>query len=137
MEFFPPDWLKIFAPDAPLFELVARGAALYFGFLILMRITLRRSVGELGGMDLIFVILIAEAAAHSMGEYKSVGDGIAFIVILMLCNYLVNLLSYHFPFVERLVSAPPIQIVKDGRLLRRNMRREFLTEEKLMNHLRQ
>jgi uncharacterized membrane protein YcaP (DUF421 family) len=41
------------------------------------------------------------------------------------------------PFVERLVSAKPIQIVKDGRLLRKNMRREFLTEEELMDHLRQ
>lgn len=137
MEFLPADWLKIFAPETPLLELVARGAVLYFGVLFLMRVMPRRSVGELSGMDLIFVILIAEAAAHSMGDYKSIGDGIALIVVLMGCNYLVNLLSYYVPFVERLVSASPIQIVKDGRLLRRNMRREFLTEEELMDHLRQ
>ena len=137
MEFLPSDWLGVFAPETPLLELVARGAALYFGVLILMRLTLRRSVGELGGMDLIFIILIAEAAAHSMGDYKSVADGIALIVVLMGCNYLVNFLSYHVPLIERLVSAPPIQVVRDGRLLRRNMRREFLTEEELMDHLRQ
>lgn len=137
MEISPSDWLGIFAPETPLLELVARGAALYFGVLFLMRVMPRRSVGELSGMDLVFVILIAEAAAHSMGDYKSIGDGIFLIVILMGCNYLVNLLSYYVPFVERLVSASPMQIIKDGQLLRKNMRREFITEEELMDHLRQ
>ena len=123
MEFAPPDWLKVFAPETPLFELIARGAALYFGILILMRLTLRRSVGELRGMDLIFVILIAEAAAHSMGGYDSIADGIALIIVLIGCNYLVNLLSYYIPFFEQLISAPPVQIIRDGQLLKKNMRR--------------
>lgn len=102
-----------------------------------MRLMLRRSVDDVAGMDLIFLVLVAEAAAHSMGDYNSVGDGIILILIFMALNYLVNLLSYYVPFFERLVSAPPIQVVKDGQLLRRNMRREFLTEEELMEHLRQ
>jgi uncharacterized membrane protein YcaP (DUF421 family) len=42
-----------------------------------------------------------------------------------------------FLVIERLTSAPPLPVVRDGKLLRRNMRREFLTEEELMNHLRQ
>ena len=126
MEFLPPDWLKIFAPETPLLELAVRGAVLNFGILILMRFMPRRTGGEMATMDLIFLILIAEAAAHSMGDYKSIGDGIALIVILMGCNYLVNLLSYYVPFIERLVSASPIQIVKDGRLLRRNNASRFL-----------
>jgi uncharacterized membrane protein YcaP (DUF421 family) len=41
-----------------------------------------------------------------------------------------------FLVIERLTSAPPLPVVRDGKLLRRNMRREFLTEEELMNHLR-
>jgi uncharacterized membrane protein YcaP (DUF421 family) len=137
MEFLPANWLKVFAPETPFWELVARGAVLYFGILILMRFMPRRTGGELATMDLIFVILIAEAAAHAMGDYTSLTDGILLIAILMAWNYLVNFLSYHIPLVEKLVSAPPLQVVKDGRLLRRNMRREFLTEEELMDHLRQ
>lgn len=97
----------------------------------------RRTGGELAMMDLIFVILIAEAAAHAMGDYTSIADGFVLIVTLMGWNYLINLLSFHIPFIERLVSASPIQVVRDGQLLRRNMRREYLTEEELMGHLRQ
>ena len=50
--------------------------------------------------------------------------------------YLVNALTYHFPAFERLMSAPPLPLVRDGKLLRRNMRREFVTEEELMGQLR-
>jgi uncharacterized membrane protein YcaP (DUF421 family) len=34
------------------------------------------------------------------------------------------------------VSAPSIEVVRNGKLLRRNMRHEYLTEAELMSHLR-
>ncbi|RYY63825.1 MAG: DUF421 domain-containing protein, partial [Chitinophagaceae bacterium] len=37
---------------------------------------------------------------------------------------------------EKIVSARPLQIIKGGTLLRRNMRREYITEEELREHLR-
>ncbi|MGF9763171.1 YetF domain-containing protein [Microvirga sp. 0TCS3.31] len=137
MEFLPEDWLSILSFDTPLLELVARGSVLYFGILVMTRLMPRRTGGELAMMDLIFVLLIAEAAAHAMGEYTSVADGIVMVATFMGWNYLINALSYRVPFIERLVSSPPLQVIKDGKLLRRNMRREFLTEEELMSHLRE
>ena len=66
-------------------------------------------------MDLIFVILIAEAASHSLGDYNSVADGAVMIGTLVACNYAINLLTYWSPFVERLVSSPPLQVVRNGK----------------------
>lgn len=137
MEPTPADWLEIFAPETPVVELIARGSALYLGMLILVRLMPRRSGGELGMMDIAFVLLIADAAARSLGGYSSVADGFIVIVTLMGWNFIVNALSFHVPLIERLVSAPAIQVVRDGQLLWRNMRREFLTEEELMSHLRE
>jgi uncharacterized membrane protein YcaP (DUF421 family) len=136
MEFLPADWVDIFAPDTALVELLARGTALYFGVLILVRLMPRRTGGELATMDLIFVLLIAEAAAHSLGDYSSIADGLVMIATLMLWNYVVNALSWRVRAIERLVSSPPISVIRHGRLLRRNMRKEYLTEEELMSHLR-
>lgn len=136
MELFPADWLDVFAPEIPLLELLARGSALYFGVLFLVRLMPRRTGGELARMDLIFVLLIAEAAAHALGDYSSVADGIVMIITLMAWNWLINDLSYRVPAIERLVSAPPTQLIRDGKLLRRNSRSEYLTEEELMTHLR-
>lgn len=137
MPLTPDDWASVFQLETALLELIARGSALYFAILALMRFMPRRTGGELATMDLIFVLLIAEAAAHALGDYSSVGDGLVMIVTLMAWNYAINALSYHVPLVERLVASPPLQIVRDGRMLRRNMRREFITEEELVSHLRE
>ena len=55
MELVPPDWLKVFAPDAPLLELVARAAVLYLAILAFMRVLPRRTGGEVARMDLLFI----------------------------------------------------------------------------------
>lgn len=136
MKINPADWLSVIAPETPLLELLARGTAFYLGLLVLVRLLPRRTGGELAMMDLIFVLLIAEAAAHALGDYTSVADGAIVIITLVAWNWLVNALSYHFPVFEKLTSAPPLEVVRDGRLLRKNMRREYLTEDELMTHLR-
>lgn len=127
----------MFDSNVALLELMGRGSALYFAILLLLRFMPRRIGGELATMDLIFIVLISQAAAHSMGDYTSVTDGLVMISTLMGWNYLTNSLSYRFAFVEWLVSSPPLQVVRDGKFLRRNMRSEFLTEEELMSHLRE
>jgi uncharacterized membrane protein YcaP (DUF421 family) len=132
----PSDWFSVIFPQTPLLELIARGTLLYCGALALVRLMPKRTGGELATMDLIFVLLIAEAAAHSLGEYTSVADGLVMIIILMLWNWAINALSYHFPAIERIVSAPPTEVIRKGKFLRRNMRREYLTEEELMSHVR-
>lgn len=136
-QFVPEDWTRMFVIDAPLFELAARGTVLYFAILVLMRLMPRRMGGELATMDLISLLLIAAAASNAFGDDKSVTDGLLLVAVLMMWNFLVNAASYRFRIVERLVSAPPIQIIRDGKLLKRNMRREFLTEEELMTVLRE
>lgn len=127
----------MFVVETPLLELALRGSALYLAILALMRLMPRRTGGELATIDLIFLLLIAESASNAFGDYRSVTEGLVLVIVLMLWNFVVNAASYRFRFIERLVSSPPIEVVRDGKLLRRNMRREFLTEEELMSSLRQ
>jgi len=137
MQILPDDWVPVFAPEVPLLELIVRGAVLYSLLLFFMRITLRRSAGSWTTMDLVFFLLLTNAASRALGDPSSIADAAVVIATLLACDFLLNFLSYGVPFVEKLISPPPLEIVRDGRLLRRNMRREFLTEEELMHHLRQ
>lgn len=130
------DFEALFKIETPVLELIIKGSVMYLGILLLFRVLPRRTGGEMAMMDLIFVLLIAEAATHSLGGYSSITEGFIVIGTIMAWNYLFNFLSYHIPLVEKLVSAPPLQIIKNGRLLKRNMRREYLTEEELTDHLR-
>lgn len=95
MEVFPGSWARLSAMESPLLELVVRGTLLYVAVIVLMRFMPRRLGGELAMMDLIFLLLIAEAAAHAMGDYTSVADGVVVIATLIGWAYLLNLLSYH------------------------------------------
>jgi uncharacterized membrane protein YcaP (DUF421 family) len=72
-----------------------------------------------------------------IGEATSTSDGMVLISTLVAWNYLLDFLSYRFPSIERLTTPRPLRLVKDGRMLKRNMRREFITADELMAKLRE
>ncbi len=137
MPILPADWSRILAVETPLLELLARSGLLYLGILALMRILPRRTGGEVAHMDLIFMLLIAQAAALSFGDYQSVTE--AFIVILGLVafDYVTNFLSFRLKWFERMVSHRPLPIIENGGKNAANLRREFITHDELLAHLRQ
>lgn len=135
MELMPDSWTVLFSVKVPVLELVGRGTLIYIAVLVFMRL-MPRLGGELAVMDLVFLLLIAEAAAHGMGEYTSITEAVIVIGTLMICNYILNYLSFHFRLVERLISGAPLQVIRNGRLMHRNMRREYLTQDELMTQLR-
>lgn len=137
MELLPEDWSSIFGFETPLLELIARGAILYSAVLAFMRLLPRRTGGEAAHTDLIFMLLIAEAAAHSLGDYTTVADGLVVIVTILSLNYVLNFLSYYFHPIEKLVLHRPLEVVRDGKVLQANLRHELLTDDELQSFLRQ
>lgn len=137
MEITIADIEKIVKPEMPLLEIFLRGVILYFLILLILRFLPRRTTGELGAMDLVFILLLTEAASHAMGDFTSLGDGVIMLLVFILCNYGVNQLTYHVKFFQNIFEHPPVQIIKDGKILHRNMRKELLTQGELMANLRE
>jgi peptide chain release factor 2 len=83
-------------------------------------------------------VLIADAAQNGMaGDYQSVGDGVLLVATILGWSFALDWLANRFPDgIGRLVEPPPVALVRDGRILRRNLRREMLTEDELMARLR-
>lgn len=131
-----PSFLDMFSFEKPL-ELFIRGTAVYWFLFLLFRFVLRRDVGSIGIADILLLVLIADAAQNAMAsEYRSVSDGFTLIGTLLFWNWLMDFLSFRFPCVERMLAGPKLCLVRDGRMLRRNMRKEYITEEELMSQLR-
>jgi uncharacterized membrane protein YcaP (DUF421 family) len=132
------DWKSIFSLDVPLFEIILRGSVIYISLFIFLRVVLKRQAGSLGMTDLLLITLIADASQNAMaGEYRSVSAGILLVSTIIFWSYALDWLGYKFPWVGRLIEPPPLPLIKDGTLLRKNMRRELITEEELMSQLRQ
>jgi uncharacterized membrane protein YcaP (DUF421 family) len=135
---FTVDWKSVFYPSVSPIEIILRGSLIYLALFGLLRLVLKREAGKLGLADLLLIVLIADAAQNGMASnYHSVTDGVILVATLVFWNFALDWLGYHFPFIERLVHPPPLLLVKNGRLLRRNMRQELITEEELRGLLRQ
>jgi len=132
------DWNSIFVPDTPFLEIIVRGSVMYLALTILLRIVLKRQTGTLGMTDLLLITLLADASQNAMaGEYRSLPDGIVLVATIIFWNYFFDWLTVKSEWFERLIEPPPLPLVKRGKLLRRNMRRELITEAELLGKLRE
>ena len=132
------DWKTIFLPDVPLLEIVLRASVMYISLFVLLRVILKRQTGSLGMTDLLLITLLADASQNAMaGEYTSIADGIVLVSTIIFWNYTFDWLSFKFDWFGRLIEPAPLLLIKDGKLLRRNMRTELITEEELVSQLRQ
>lgn len=132
------NWQALFIPGGSLLEIFVRGTIVYFVLLASLRVLNRRHVGSMSLMDLLVMVLIADAAQNAMaGQYNTITEGLVLCGTLIGWNFVLDWLAYTSPLVARLLEPPPLDVVRDGKLLRRNMRTEFLTEDELMSQLRQ
>jgi uncharacterized membrane protein YcaP (DUF421 family) len=131
------DWHSVFVPTVNLGEIFLRGTAVYLFLFFLLRI-LRREAGALGISDLLVVVLIADAAQNAMAsEYKSITEGVVLVATIAFWDYFLDWLGYRFPKIQRLLRPAPLLLIKNGRMLRQNMRKELISVEELKGLLRE
>jgi uncharacterized membrane protein YcaP (DUF421 family) len=132
------DVAALFRLTVPVAEIVLRGSAIYVFLFLIFRFVIRRDVGSVGIADVLLLVLVADASQNAMaGEYTTVSEGLVLVSTLIGWNVLLDWLAFRYPAVRRFVEPTTLPLVRDGRLLRRNMRREFITEEELLARLRE
>ncbi|MBY0355450.1 MAG: DUF421 domain-containing protein [Rickettsiales bacterium] len=136
--FLSVNWQDVWGRDTPLLEIVVRGTVMYFGLFVLMRLMLKRQAGTVGISDVLVIVLIADAAQNGMsGNYHSVPDGLLLVAVIMFWSFSLDWLSFRFPVLRSWLEPPPLLLVKDGKPLRRNMRRELISMDELHAQLRE
>ena len=132
------DWNDVFSMTMPALELVLRGSVMYWFLFLVFRLILRRDVGSMGITDFLFVVLLGDAAQNGMiGEATSATDAVVLISTLVFWNVFIDWATYRFPAIEPLFAAQRLCLVRHGRRIRRNMRREFISDEELMSKVRE
>jgi uncharacterized membrane protein YcaP (DUF421 family) len=132
------DWHELFVPTNPIPAVILRGTLTYIMLFLILRFLLKRQSGVIGIADLLVIVLIADAAQNAMAhEYKSITEGAILVLTIVFWNYAIDWLGFRVPFLQRLTRPPPLLLIKDGKMLPRNMRREMITAEELNSQLRQ
>jgi len=132
------DWAELFIPSAPVVETIIRGTLVYWFLFLIFRLVIKRDIGSVAVTDLIVVVIIADAAQNAMAaDYNSITDGLILISTIVFWNFLLDWAAYRFRWFERFMAPEALKLIKDGRILHRNLRREFLTEEELIRKVRE
>lgn len=132
------DWSRLFALQTPPLEIFLRGTVTYLALFVMLRFLLKRESGTTGVTDLLVIVLIADAAQNAMaGQYTTITDGVLLVAVIIGWSFLLDLIAYYSPTAARVIRPQPLLLVRQGRVLHRNMRRELLTEDELRGLLRE
>lgn len=131
------DWETLFIPTSSVLEMVVRGTITYWIVFLYIRFV-RRSSGQLNITDVLLITLISDAAQNAMaGTYESITEGAALVGTLVGWDFLINWMGLRSPLFSRLSNPEATLLIKDGVLMKHNLRRELLTEDEFMGLLRQ
>ena len=133
---FEVDWNELLVPSGSLLEIAIRGTLVYIALFAAMRLLPRREIGGVGPSDILVIVLIADAVQNGMsGEYRSVTEGLLLVAVIFFWTTVVDWLDYRFPALH-LAEAKPVAVIRDGRFMHANMKRDMLSEDELMAQLR-
>ena len=128
----------IFSFSVSPWEIVIRGSLMFWFLFVIFRFLLRRDVGSMEVGDILFIVIVADAAQNAMSaDASNIADGMLLVGTLVFWNLVLDYLSFRFSFFRKFAVAPSIVLVKDGILQWRNMRREFITKDELLAKIRE
>ncbi len=130
------DWSALFEPHH-VAENVIRASAIFLLLFVLLRVLPNRKTGSLGPADLLVLVLLATVVNGALNrDVSSLTDAVVMVATIVAWGFIIDLLGAHVPFVRRLLHSEPVEVIRDGEILVRNLRREFMTEDELRAQLR-
>lgn len=118
--------------------ILLRTVIFYFFILLLYRIMGKREVGQLGIIDLIVSILIADLVVISIENYnKSMLYTLIPISILAILQLILAFISLKKPKIRKFLDGNPSVIIKDGKINYKEMVKQKYNLDDLLVQIRE
>jgi uncharacterized membrane protein YcaP (DUF421 family) len=128
---------ELFAPER-VPEVVLRTAVVYLAILFGMRLAGKREIGQMKPFDLVTLLILSNAVQNAMvGQDSSLLGGLAAAGIILVLNFAVSRLRERWGLAETLVTGTPTLLVRDGRFIPENLRAEHLSEQDVLQAMRE
>ncbi|TSB01241.1 DUF421 domain-containing protein [Sphingorhabdus contaminans] len=118
-------------------DIVARASVMFVVLYILLRIMGKREIGQLTPFELVVMIvlgdLIQQGVTHN--DFSLTGAILAISTFAFLA-IMMSWITYLFPRAEKLLDGEPRVIVRDGELLKDNLRRDRITQSEVESEMR-
>jgi uncharacterized membrane protein YcaP (DUF421 family) len=130
------DWAGLFEPHR-VPENIVRASAIFLLLFFLLRVLPNRKTGSVGPADLLVLVLLATVVNGALNkDVSSLTDAVVMVATIITWSFVVDTLAAQVPFIRRLLHSDPVEVIRDGEILVRSLRREFMTEDELRAQLR-
>ncbi len=118
-------------------DIVARAAVMFVVLYVLLRIMGKRELGQLTPFELVVMIvlgdLIQQGVTHN--DFSLTGAVLAITTFAFLA-IAMSWVTYLFPKAEKFLDGEPRVVIRDGVLLRENLRRDRITQSEVDSEMR-
>jgi uncharacterized membrane protein YcaP (DUF421 family) len=121
----------------PASEKAVRTVVVYGALLLLLHLAGKRELAQLNSFDLVVLLLLSNVVQNAIiGDDLSITGGVLGAAILLGVNFALVRLAFMSPRFGKVLQGGPTILVQDGRVERKTLRREAITEEELVAGLR-
>lgn len=121
--------------SSPL-DIVVRTFVVYVAVVVGLRLGGKREVGQLGTPELVALLLLANAVQNAMvGSDTSLGGGLLSGAVILLATRGLDMLIARSPLVRRVFVGESRVLIENGRVNRKAMAHEQITEDELQEAL--
>jgi len=119
-------------------DAVLRAAVIYFILLVLVRLTGKRSLGQMTTFDFVLLLIIAEATQQGLlGNDFSLTNAFLAILTLVGIDTGLSLLERRSQTVDKLINGVPLVIVANGEPLEERMNKARVTADDILEMARE
>lgn len=116
---------------------ILRATIVYLVLLVIIRYLPKRNIGSLAPHDILILVVIGGLANEGiLGGADSVGDFLLMSSVVIAWALIIDWLDYRFSFLRHIFKASKTPLIHHGRVLRKNLHHEMITEDELWAALR-
>ncbi len=124
----------MFHLQLPLLEKLLRPVIVYLVLVLLLRLFGKRELAQLNPFDLVVLLSLSNTVQNAIiGDDNSVSGGVIGAISLLTINWLMARLLFRAPKLTQLLEGDATVLVKDGKIDKKALERESLTEQELMD----
>ena len=118
-------------------DIVARAAFMFVFLYVLLRIMGKRELGQLTPFELVVMIVLGDLMQQGVTHNDtSLTGAVLAISTFAFLAIAMSWISYLSPRAEKLLDGEPRVVIRDGKLLKENLRRDRMTQSEVESEMR-
>jgi uncharacterized membrane protein YcaP (DUF421 family) len=114
-----------------------KACVVYFVLWAIIRISGRRTLGEMTAFDFILFLIIGGSTQRAIaGEDYSLTNALILVATFVGIEVALSLIELKSPMLRRVLNSSPTLLVENGSLMRYRMRRARVTEDNILEAAR-